>query len=244
EDDSDETVRDKVAGRSLRLDKELDETLPLLFEFLGVPDPARPSPPMTPEAKQRRPFGYLKRLNHARSQREPLVLLFEDLHWWDAGSEAFLENQVEAISGTRTLMLVNFRPEYHAGWMQKSYYQQLPLLPLGFEGISEMLQDLLGKDPSLAGLADRVRKRTGGNPFFIEEMVQALADSGNLVGTKGSYRLVRPAAELTLPGTVQSVLAARIDRLGEREKHLLQTAAVIGKEFTEPVLRRVGELPE
>jgi predicted ATPase len=181
EDDSDETVRDKVAGRSVRLDKELDETLPLVFEFLGVPDPAQPPSSMTPEAKQRRLFGYLRRLNHARSQREPLVLFFEDLHWWDAGSEAFLENQIEAIAGTRTLMLVNFRPEYHAAWMQKSYYQQLPLLPLGSEAISELLQDLLGKDPSLAGLADRIRKRTGGNPFFIEEMVQALAESGSLV---------------------------------------------------------------
>jgi len=244
ENDSDETVRDKVAGRSLRLDKELDETLPLLFEFLGVPDPAQPPPAMTPEAKQRRLFGYLKRLNYARSQREPGVLFFEDLHWWDAGSEAFLENQVEVIPATRTLMLVNFRPEYHAAWMQKSYYQQLPLLPLEAVAISELLQDLLGKDPSLVGLADRIRKRTGGNPFFIEEMVQALAESGSLVGTKGSYRLVRPAAELTLPGTVQAVLAARIDRLAEREKQVLETAAVIGREFTEPVLRRMVDLPE
>src|SRR5262249_8438938 len=129
-------------------------------------------------------------------------------------------------------------------WMKKSYYQQLPLLPLGLEAISELLQDLLGKDPSLAGLADRIRRRTGGNPFFIEEMVQALAESGSLVGPRGAYRLVRPIAELTLPGTVQAVLAARIDRLPEREKHLLQTAAVIGKEFSEPVLRQVGKLPE
>src|SRR5262249_37020291 len=148
-------------------------------------------------------------------------------------SGAFVENAIEALPGTRILMLVNFRPEYHAGWMQKSYYQQLPLLPLGSEAISELLQDLLGKDMSLAGLADRIRKRTGGNPFFIEEMVQALAESGSLAGTRGSYRLVRPAVELTLPGTVQAVLAARIDRLPEGEKHLLQTAAVIGKEFTE-----------
>src|SRR5262249_20159753 len=154
-----------------------------------------------------------KRLTHARSQREPSVLLFEDLHWWDGGSEAFLENQVEAIPGTRTLMLVNFRPEYQAGWMQKSYYQRLPLLPPRPEAISELLQDLLGEDPSLADLADRICKRTGGNPFFIEEMVQALAESGSLVGTKGSYRPVPPTAELTLPGTVQAVLAARIDRL-------------------------------
>src|SRR5262245_52134446 len=242
--DSDETVRDKVAGRSLRLDRELDDALPFLYEFLGVPDPQHPTPQMEPEAKQRKIFAFLRRLIHAHSRREPSVMLLEDLHWFDGTSEAFVENAIGALPGTRVLMLVNFRPEYHAAWMQKSYYEQLPLLPLGPEAISELLQDLLGKDPSLAGLADRIRKRTGGNPFFIEEMVQALGESGSLVGTKGSYRLARTAAELTLPGTVQAVLAARIDRLAEREKHLLQTAAVMGKEFSEPVLQRVGELPE
>src|SRR5438093_11107591 len=141
-------------------------------------------------------------------------------------------------AATRILMLVNFRPEYHAAWMQKSYYQQLPLLPLGPEAITELLRDLLGTDPSLAGLGDRIRKRTGGNPFFSEEVVQALAETGSLAGAKGAYRLVRPAAELRLPATVQAVLAARIDRLAEREKQVLQTAAVIGREFTEPILRR------
>jgi predicted ATPase/DNA-binding IscR family transcriptional regulator len=128
--------------------------------------------------------------------------------------------------------------------MQKSYYQQMPLLPLGPEAIAELLRDLLGTGPSVTSLGSRIRERTGGNPFFIEEMVQALAEAGSLEGTRGAYRLVRPAAELRLPATVEAVLAARIDRLPEREKHVLQTAAVIGREFTEPVLRRLVELPE
>jgi tetratricopeptide (TPR) repeat protein len=160
------------------------------------------------------------------------------------GERGFLGPIVDALPGTQGLVLVNFRPEYHAAWMQKSYYQQLPLLPLGPEAIAELLRDLLGADPSLAALGNRIRERTGGNPFFIEEVVQALAETGSLEGAKGAYRLVRPAAELRLPATVQAVLAARIDRLAEREKHVLQTAAVIGREFTEPVLRRVVELSE
>jgi predicted ATPase len=172
------------------------------------------------------------------------VIFLEDLHWFDGGSEGFLEAIVEALPGTQLLVLVNFRPEYHATWMQKSYYQQLPLLPLGSEGIADLLRDLLGGDPSLAGLGDRIRERTGGNPFFIEEVVQALAETRSLTGAKGAYRLVRPAAELRLPATVQVVLAARIDRLAERDKQVLQIAAVIGREFTEPVLRRVVELSE
>jgi predicted ATPase len=221
EDDGAETVRDKVTGRSLRLDKELDDALPLLYDFLGVPDPGDPLPPMQPEAKQRRLFAFLKRLIHAQSRREPTVFLFEDLHWWDGGSEAFLENAVESVPGTRTLLLVNFRPEYHAAWMQKSYYHQLPLLPLGPEAITELLRDLLGSDASLAGLGDRIRKRTGGNPFFIEEVVQVLAEGGSLAGARGVYRLARPSVELTLPATVQAVLAARIDRLPPEDKRRL-----------------------
>lgn len=140
--------------------------------------------------------------------------------------------------------MLNFRPEYHAGWMQKSDHQQLPLLPLDAEASAQLLRDLLGSDPSIAGLADRVGERTGGNPFFIEEIVQGLVETGSLEGTRGAYRLRTPVETLVLPASVQAVLAARIDRLPEREKRVLQTAAVIGKEFAEPVFRRVEPLPE
>jgi len=145
-------------------------------------------------------------------------------------------------------VLLNFRPEYHAEWMQRSYYQQLPLLPLSPESTAELLGDLLGHDPSLQRLRTLIQERTGGNPFFIEEIVQSLVETGVVAGTKGAYRLLTPAEEIGLPATVQSVLAARIDRLPEREKRVLQTASVIGKKFAEPILRRVvdlgdGELP-
>ena len=139
-------------------------------------------------------------------------------------------------------MLLNFRPEYHAAWMQRSYYQQLPLLPLSPEEITELLGDLLGADRSLRRLRELIQERTGGNPFFIEEIVQSLIETGALAGTRGAYRLVTPAEEVGLPATVQSVLAARIDRLPEREKRVLQTASVIGKQFSEPILKRVASL--
>jgi class 3 adenylate cyclase/tetratricopeptide (TPR) repeat protein len=241
--DGDEAARRKVAGTLLLLDPELTDGLPLLLEFLGVPDPERPVPRMDPEARQRQLFQLIRRLVHARSRREPAVLLIDDLHWIDGASEAFVETVIEALSGTRTLFLVNFRPEYHAGWTQKSYYQQLPLRPLGPEAIAELLASLLGTDPSLAALVERVRERTRGNPFFIEEVVQSLLEAGTLQGARGSYCLARPVAEVAIPATVQAVLAARIDRLPEREKQVLQTAAVIGKEFSEPILQAVVELP-
>src|SRR5262249_27045157 len=152
----------------------LTEGLPLVFDFLGVPDPVRPSPPLAPEARQRHFLDLIRRLSRARSAREPAVVLYEDLHWFDRASDELLENLVEIAPGNRTLVLLNFRPEYHAGWMQRSYYHQLPLLPLRPEEIADLLGDLLGSDPSLGHLRELIRERTGGNPFFIEEVYQSL----------------------------------------------------------------------
>src|SRR5262245_44959301 len=244
EQDDDEAARRKIAGTLLLLDQALTDALPLVFDFLGVADPADPPLRMDPEARQRRLFALMKRGAQARSRREPALLLWEDLHWIDAGSAPFVETLVDAVAGTRTLLLLTFRPEYHAGWMQNSHYLQLPLLPLGPEASGELVRELVGSDPSVAGLAERIRERTAGNPFFAEEIVQALAEAGSLDGVRGAYRLRAPVETLVLPASVQVVLGARIDRLPEREKHMLQTAAVIGKEFGEPVLRRVEGLPE
>jgi class 3 adenylate cyclase/tetratricopeptide (TPR) repeat protein len=242
EQDSDQAAREKIAGRIVLLDEALRDTLVPLFEFLGVPDPEHPGPRIDPDARQRQLFTIVKRLVEAHSRREPGVTLLEDLHWFDRGSEAFLEVLAETATTARGLLVVNFRPEYHAGWMQKSYYQQIPLQPLTAGSVDDMLQELLGTDPSLAGLAAMIRDRTGGNPFFIEELVQTLAEDGTLVGTRGSYELTHPVAKLALPATVQAVLAARIDRLGQREKEALQTAAVIGLEVPESILRQVSRV--
>jgi class 3 adenylate cyclase len=244
EQDTAQAARDKIAGRMLLLDETLAKGLPIMFDLLGVPDPERPTPPLEPQARQRQFLDLMRRVGRARSAREPAVHLFEDLHWFDGASDEFIAHLVEASPGNRTLVLLNFRPEYHASWMERSHYQQLPLMPLGPEAIEELLRELLGTDPSVISLGTRIRERTEGNPFFIEETVQALAEAGSLEGKKGAYRLVRPAEDLALPGTVQAVLAARVDRLEEREKRVLQTAAVLGRNFSEPILRRVVELPE
>ena len=201
---------------------------------------------MDPEARQRQVLGMIKRLTHAQSARQPGVQVFEDLHWLDPATEAFLANQVEVSQGTRSLMVLNYRPGYHAPWMSKSFYRQVALTPLSDDAIAEMLEDLLGSHESLAGLGDQIRERTGGNPFFLEEVVQSLVEAGNLQGEPGSYELVRPVEDAAVPANVQAVLSARIDRLPQRAKEVLQTAAVIGKEFSEPVLASVidGEATE
>jgi predicted ATPase len=239
EADSDQAVREKIAGRLVLTDESLRELLPVVFEFFGVTDPKRPPPRMDPEAKLRQLFAVLRKEMREGKAANRLVTLIEDLHWMDAGSEAFLEQLVEAIAGSRSVLIVNFRPEYHATWTAKSYYRQIPLAPLGSEAVRAMLEDLLGNDASIDGLAQPIYARTAGNPFFTEEVVQSLIESSALQGLRGSYRLVKPIERLQVPTTVQALLAARIDRLGEGEKFVLQSAAVIGKDFSEPILRRV-----
>ena len=243
-DDTDKAARQKIAGTLVLIDESLRDVLPLVFDFLGVADPTRPAPRLDPEQRRRQLATVVRRVVQAQSAREPAVVLVEDLHWIDGASEAFLHTLAEALPHTRMLLVLNFRPEYRGAWLPGPRYRELPLLPLGAEATTALLAELLGRDPSVAPLAAHVATSTAGNPFFIEEVVRTLVESGRLAGTRGSYRLVGPVADVAIPATVQAVLAARIDRLAQRDKAVLQTAAVIGKQVPEAVLRRVADLPE
>jgi adenylate cyclase len=240
--DSADEARRKIAGALSLPGRDFDEVVPLVFDLLGVRDPDHAVPTMDPEARKRKLLAFVRHLVQARSAGEPLLIFIDDAHWIDSGSDEFLAQVVEAAGGTRTLVLVNFRPEYRAEWTAKSYYRQLPLGPLGRADIQELLDDLIGRDPSVAFLSDLIQARTGGNPFFTEEVVRSLAESAVLAGGRGDYRLVRPLETIEIPASVQAVLAARIDRLAEREREVLQTAALIGKEFSRPILDRVANL--
>jgi class 3 adenylate cyclase/tetratricopeptide (TPR) repeat protein len=237
--DSARAAREKIAGRLLLLDHAFAPVLPLVWDFLRVPDPERPVQEPDPAERQRQLHEFVRRLVRTRSEREPAVILLDDLHWIDAASDEFLARLVEAVRGTRTLLLVNFRPEYRASWMQRSDYQQLPLTPLGGAAIRALVEHLLGCDPSVAELPAVIEARTAGNPFFTEEIISALIDAEQLVGSRGAYLLVGTADRIEIPPTVHAVLAARIDRLAEREKRVLQMAGIIGKNFAQPLLAQV-----
>jgi len=240
--DPERIVREKVAGRALLLDPEMADDLPLLFDFLGVPDPARPLPQLSAEARQRALRGVVCKLVNAPQRREPAVLVVEDLHWIDEGSETLLGELLNAVEGTQTLVVVNFRPEYEPGWSGPPDYHELALQPLGPQDTHDLVRDLAGGDPSLDGLAEHLHERTAGNPFFIEEIVRELVEAGHLEGERGAYRLVRPVEEIGVPVTVQAVLAARIDRLVGDAKQLVQAASVAGKEVSEETLTRIAGL--
>ncbi len=236
----DQLAREKIAGRALLLDPEFAEDLPLVFDFLGVPDPDRPVPQMSAEARQRALGRVICRLIGAGHRHHPVVIVIEDLHWMDEGSESMLGDLISSMEGTSTLVVVNFRPEYSPRWHGSAIYRHLSLTPLEQPDTDELLRDLAGQDPSLDGLGELIHERTSGNPFFVEEIVRHLAESGHLEGERGGYRLARPVEDAGVPASVQTVLAARIDRLTPAAKRLLQAASVAGKEVGERTLELIS----
>jgi adenylate cyclase len=243
EDLGPEVARARVEARVLEVDARLAGEVPLIFEFLAVPDPDRPLGTVDPEARRRRLLELCRRLVRAPGLEQVMVFVIEDAHWIDPATEEFLANLVEATAGARTLVVVTFRPEYAAAWMRRSWYRQLPLSPLAPAVVASLLGELLGSDTSLDGLAELIASRTGGNPFFLEEVVRDLADTAVLLGEPGGYRLGQEVTEVAIPDTVQAVLAARIDRLGNQAKHILGAASVIGREFDRDLLERVAQIP-
>jgi len=244
ERDPSRIARNKIAGALVMLDRSLESTLPAVFDFLGVTDAGEPPPALTADLRQRQLLAVTARLIEGTSAETPSIVLVEDLHWIDGGSELFLDVAADVVARTRTLLLLNFRPEYQPRWTARAHWRQVDLPPLPPAAIDALLVDLLGTDPSLGALPERIRRRTGGNPFFVEEVVRSLLEAGSLAGPRGDLRLTNPIDHLAIPDTVHAVLAARIDRLGPREKHVLQTASVVGKSFSEQILAEVAELPE
>ena len=221
--------REKVRGKVLMLDRALEGILPYLFALLGIAE-GEPFAGMDAAVRRWRTLDAIKRILIRESLNQPLMLVFEDLHWIDEETRGLLNLMTESIGSARILLLVNYRPEYQQEWSNKTSHTQLRLEPLGKESADEMLTALLGDASDIAPLKRLIIERTEGNPFFIEETFEALLDDSALV-RNGSIRLAKPLAELKIPPTVQDILASRIDRLPAAEKQLLQTAAVIGKVF-------------
>ena len=244
ERDDARTIRAKVTGQLLTLDEALQDTIPPLLALLDALPDDSPFLALDPPQRRQRTLAALKRVLLRESQVQPVLVVFEDLHWLDTETQALLDSLVEGLPTARLLLLANYRPEYQHGWGNKTYYAQLRLDPLPPASADAFLQALLGDDPGLEALKHLLIARTTGNPFFLEESVRTLVETGVLVGAPGAYRLVQALPTIQVPATVQAMLAARIDRLPPEEKHLLQTAAVIGTEVPLPLLQTIAELPE
>jgi predicted ATPase/class 3 adenylate cyclase len=268
--DDERTRQEKVTGKVLRLDRSLEDTLPYLFALLGIEEQPSPLAQMDAQIRRRRTFEALKKLFLRESLNQPLVLIFEDLHWIDGETQGFLDVLSESLASAKILLLTNYRPEYRHEWGQKTYYTQLRLAPLGKAEAEEFLDVLLGApsspqpsplggegasplpngerarervtDNNLHALKQLILDKTQGTPFFMEEIVQELREQGVFtVGATGRSPL---PTDLHIPTTVQGVLAARIDRLAPDEKALLQQLSVIGRQFPVSLIRQVITQPE
>jgi class 3 adenylate cyclase/tetratricopeptide (TPR) repeat protein len=231
--------REKIAGKVLILDRALEDTLPYFFTLLEVAENDDQLARIDPETRRRRTLDAIKRLLLRESLNQPLIVIFEDLHWLDDGSRSLLNLLADSIGTARVMMLVNYRPEFTHNWTNKTYYTQLRLDPLSAESGEEMLQALLDDGDELAPLKRLIVEKTEGNPFFMEEIVQALFEQGALL-RNGAIKLAKSLGTIQIPSTVQAVLASRIDRLPPDQKDLLQMLAVIGKEFAFRLVREVS----
>ena len=236
-------IREKVTGKLLALDRQLEPWLPALLALLDIPfdDPGWER--LDPPQRRQRVLDGVKQLFLRESQVQPLLILVEDLHWIDSETQALLDGLIESLPSARLLLLVSYRPEYQHGWAGKTYYRQLHLDPLPSESAADLLASLLGLHPSLEPLKRLLTERAEGNPLFLEESVSALVETGVLIGARGAHRLARDVTGILVPATVQALLAARIDRLGPEDKRLLQAAAVIGKDVPLALLQAVADLP-
>ena len=237
-------IREKVTGKLLTLDESLKPILVALLTLLDLPVDDAAWEALDPPQRRRRTLDAVKTLFLRESEAQPLVLMFEDLHWIDTETQAFLDSLVEGVPTARILLLVNYRPEYGHAWGSRTYYTQRRIDPLGPESASELLTALLGNDASVTQLAQILIERTGGNPFFLEESVRTLVETGSIEGAPGAYRMTRDLDRVEVPATVQGILAARIDRLDAEDKRLLQTASVIGKDIPFELLKAIADTDE
>jgi adenylate cyclase len=236
------TARRRVEHRLAGVDASFAADLPLIYDFLGIPDAAAAIGRLDPKVRQSRLLDLIRRIVR-RIGPGPSVIIVEDLHWLDEASEEFVAMLVEAVAGTRIMLVVNYRPGYAASWMGLPHFNAIALGELGTAEIEDVVKELAGAHPSLRDLSGEIAARSGGNPFFAEELVRSLVDAGALSGTPGDYRLSPVLAGPALPGTVQAVIGARIDRLSAVEKEVLQVASVIGREFPLFLLENVAHIP-
>ena len=243
DEDDDSRRSEKVEAKVRALDPALAETLPYILSLLGIAGAGASLAMMDAQIRRRRTLEAVKRIIIRESLKQPLVVIFEDLHWIDAETQELLDLLVDSVASARILMLVNYRPEYHHEWGNRTCYTQLRLDPLGGQSADEMLHALLGGDASLQSLKRLIIEKTQGNPFFMEEIVRALVEQGVLV-RNGATRLTKPLTEIHVPPTVHGILASRIDALPASQKDLLQTLAVIGKDFPLNLVRHITASPD
>jgi class 3 adenylate cyclase/tetratricopeptide (TPR) repeat protein len=243
EHDDPVTARDRATRAVLAVDPALAESLPILFTVLGVADPSEASLATASSAPTRDLAHVLRRFVEHGDDGMPALFVIDDHHWMDAGADGAFGDLVSDPPHRACLVLVTYRRGHRRRWMRDARFSEIALRPLDDTATTALIQSLVGDDRSLGDLVPRILARAAGNPYFVEEIVRGLVDGGALSGARGTYRLARPDVEVSVPGSLHTVLAARVDQLDERAKTVLQTAAVIGREFSVELLAKLVALP-
>jgi class 3 adenylate cyclase/tetratricopeptide (TPR) repeat protein len=242
--DEERIIREKITDKVLALDRALAPALPALLALADLEPEDEAWRALDPPQRRRRIQDAVRNVLLGESRRQPVVFVVEDLQRIDEETQALLDNLVDRLQGTRLLILVAYRPEYQHQWGSKPGYTQIRIDPFPPVTAHALLESMLGSDPGLAALKTVLVARTDGNPLFLEESVRALVETQALIGEPGARRLAKPLETVLVPGSVQAVLAARIDRLTPAAKHVLQSASVIGKDVPFPVLAEIADLPD
>jgi class 3 adenylate cyclase/tetratricopeptide (TPR) repeat protein len=242
--DDEHQVRGKVTATLVATDKALEAMLTPLLAVLDVPIEDRQWMTLDPPQRLRLILEAVRQLLLRVSHARPLLLVFDDLQSHDSVTQMFLDRLVESIPRARILLVASYRPEYRHGWGNKSYYAHLRVDALSADSGQELLHALLGDDPGLVSLKHHLLDRTEGNPFFLEESVRTLVETGAFEGWPGAYHLLKDPQAIRVPATVEAVLAARIDRLGPEDKRLLQSAAVVGRDVRLDLLEAIAGVDE
>jgi class 3 adenylate cyclase/tetratricopeptide (TPR) repeat protein len=241
----------KEGEREYLINKKMKEKLSSLDEKLLAPfqdllslDTPSEYRGLEPKQKQERIYEALRDLLIRESEKHPLVLIIEDLHWIDKTSEEFLDYLVDWLANTPILLILLYRPEYTHRWGSKSSYTNIRVDQLPLPTSAELVQSILGEGQMVPELKNLILGKAAGNPLFMEELTHSLLENGSIQRKEGHYVLSGKPSDIQVPDTVQGIIAARIDRLDESLKRIMHVASVIGREFAFRILQAITEMRE
>jgi class 3 adenylate cyclase len=244
EGDREFLIKKKLEGKILQLDEKLQGVLPPFHELLSLNVKDEAYQKLEPMQKREKTFEAIRDLLIRAGQNKPLILGVEDLQWIDKTSEEFLIYLIEWLANTRILLILLYRPEYTHTWGSKSYYTQIGLDQLSTKTSTELVQSILERGEVVPEIRELILGRAAGNPLFMEEFTHTLMENGSIQKKGNQYVLSRKASEIQVPDTIQGIIAARMDRLEDSLKRIMQVASVIGTEFAFRILETITGMRE
>lgn len=244
EGDGESVTNEKMGEKIINLDGRLQGVIPPLQEILSLRVDEEDFQKLEPQQKRERTFEALRNLLIRLSKEKLLVIVVEDLHWIDRTSEEFLDYLIGWLANTPIMLILLYRPEYDHPWGSKSYYTKIGLTQLGSASSNQLLEVLLEDGEVAPEVKELILERASGNPLFIEEFTHSLLENGFLAKENNKYVLTRKALDIPVPDTIQGLIAARIDRLQENMKRIMQVASVIGRDFAFRILHKISEMGE